>query len=139
MALTAQFLHSRPQREIASLLSIRFARCRTAAVVAGFVTPDGVDALEFAGSSHAPRLLRLVVGAGTYRAFEAIDRLIPAVCRPLEFVSTWGTADGAVASATRSIGTIPCCTARCISSKWTTEWLQPLLGPTTLPASRSAD
>jgi hypothetical protein len=83
VTVTARFLHSQPQNELASLLSDRLTRCRSAAVVAGFVTPDGVDALDLFKPSHARKLSRLVIGAGTYRAFEAIDRLIFAGVPPV--------------------------------------------------------
>jgi hypothetical protein len=53
------------------------------AVVAGFVTPDGVDALDLLKPSNAGKLSRFVIGAGTYRAFEAIDRLILAGVPPI--------------------------------------------------------
>jgi hypothetical protein len=78
VVVTAQFVHSRPQHEIASLLKARFARCHTAAVVAGLLTPDGVDALDVTKPSHAAKLSRLVIGAGTYQGFVAVDRLIAA-------------------------------------------------------------
>lgn len=76
--MTPTVLFSRPQSEVASLLRDRFARCRTASVVAGFVTPDGIDAAGFDTPAHAAKLSHLIVGAGTYRAFEAIDTLVSA-------------------------------------------------------------
>lgn len=74
MTVTATFLHSRPQREIASLVRSRFAGCRTAEIVSGFATPDGVDALR--AKSVSSKIKRLVLGAGTFKAFEALDGLI---------------------------------------------------------------
>ena len=49
-----------------------------ASVVAGFMTPDGIDAAGFDAVAHATKISELVIGAGTYRAFEAIDSLIRA-------------------------------------------------------------
>jgi len=46
MSLNTTFLHPRPQREIASLIRARLAACKTAQIVWGFATPDGVDALR---------------------------------------------------------------------------------------------
>jgi len=74
MSVTAAFLHSRPQREIASTIRNRLAGCRTAEIVSGFATPDGVDALR--AKSIASKIKRLVLGAGTFKAFEALDGLI---------------------------------------------------------------
>jgi hypothetical protein len=71
-------LFSRPQSEVASLLRDCFERCRTASVVAGFVTPDGIEAVGFAAPPHAPKMSQLIIGAGTYRAFEAVDSLLTA-------------------------------------------------------------
>jgi HKD family nuclease len=74
MSVTATFLHSRPQREIASTIRNRLAGCRTAEIVSGFATPDGVDALRAKNVSN--KIKRLVLGAGTFKAFEALDGLI---------------------------------------------------------------
>ena len=74
MTVTATFLHSRPQREIASIIRKRLAGCRTAEIVSGFATPDGVDALR--AKSVSSKIKRLVLGAGTFKAFEALDGLI---------------------------------------------------------------
>jgi hypothetical protein len=74
MSVTASFLHSRPQHEIASTIRNRLAGCRTAEIVSGFATPDGVDALR--AKSVSSKIRRLVLGAGTFKAFEALDGLI---------------------------------------------------------------
>ncbi len=76
MSLTTTFLHSRPQQEVASVIRSRLAACRTAEIVSGFATPDGVDALR--AKSVASKIKRLVLGAGTFKAFEALDDLIGA-------------------------------------------------------------
>ena len=74
MSVTATFIHSRPQREIASTIRNRLAGCRTAEIVSGFATPDGVDALR--AKSVSSKIKRLVLGADTFKAFEAPDGLI---------------------------------------------------------------
>lgn len=74
MSVTATFLHSRPQREIASIIRDRLAGCRGAEIVSGFATPDGVEALR--ARSVSSKIRRLVLGAGTFKAFEALDGLI---------------------------------------------------------------
>jgi HKD family nuclease len=72
----AGHLHSTPQKEIASILRDRIARSKSVAIVAGFLTPDGLKALALA--QHAQKLERLVIGAGTYAAFTALDTVIGA-------------------------------------------------------------
>jgi hypothetical protein len=52
------------------------ARCREARIVSGFATPDGVAALRVGAS--APKITRLVLGAGTFKAFAALEGLIAA-------------------------------------------------------------
>lgn len=76
MTLDVTFLHARPQREIASLVEARLARCREADIVSGFMTPDGVEALRL--TTTTGRVRRFVIGAGTYKAFEAVEGLITA-------------------------------------------------------------
>lgn len=85
MPISVQFLHSQPQRDVASLLTAQLTRCRSVAIIAGFVTPDGIGALTLPTPSHLGKLDRFVVGAGTYRAFEAIDQLIFAGAAPSVF------------------------------------------------------
>ena len=66
MSVTATFLHSRPQREIASTIRNRLAGCRVAEIVSGFATPDGVDVLR--AGSFSSKIRRLVLGAATFAA-----------------------------------------------------------------------
>lgn len=80
MTVKATFLHSRPQREIAKLIRTRLAGCLSARIVSGFATPDGVDALR--ATAAASKIARLVLGAGTFKAFEALDTLIAAGLPP---------------------------------------------------------
>ncbi len=82
MAVSVQVLFDRPQREIASLLCDRLAKCRSASLVAGFMTVEGIEAIA-APLRASPRMLAgLVVGAGTWRAYDALDRLVDAGVDP---------------------------------------------------------
>lgn len=74
MTVTATFVHATPHRKIATLIRDRLTRCREARIVSGFATPDGVAALQT--GAHAKKITRLVLGAGTFKAFEALDTLI---------------------------------------------------------------
>jgi hypothetical protein len=74
MTVTASFLHAVPHQKIATQIRDRLARCREARIVSGFATPDGVAALRVGPA--AKKIARLVLGAGTFKAFEALDNLI---------------------------------------------------------------
>jgi hypothetical protein len=74
MTVTSSFLHSRPQSEITSLIRARLAACSSAQIVSGFATPDGIEALR--AKAVSKKITRLVLGAGTFKAFEALDELI---------------------------------------------------------------
>lgn len=76
MSITTTFLNSRPQREVASTIRKYLANCRSAEIVAGFATPDGIEALR--AKSASSKITRLVLGAATFKAFEALDGLIGA-------------------------------------------------------------
>lgn len=76
MTVTATFLHAYPQQKMATMIHDRLSRCREAKIVSGFATPDGVAALR--AGPVASRITRLVLGAATFKAFEALDRLIAA-------------------------------------------------------------
>ena len=78
MSVSAKVLFDKPQQEIGSLLRDRLERCMSASLVAGFMTVEGVEAIAAPLRARPAILSRLVVGAGTYRAFEACDRLIDA-------------------------------------------------------------
>lgn len=78
MTLSVQVLFGCPQQEIASLLSDRLNRCVSASLVAGFMTVDGIEAIGAPIRAIPGKLTRLVVGAGTWRAFDALDGLITA-------------------------------------------------------------
>lgn len=82
MSVSAKVLFDNPQQEIASLLRDRLDRCTSASLVAGFMTVEGIKAIADPLRAHPAKLNHLVVGAGTYRAFEACDRLIDAGVNP---------------------------------------------------------
>ena len=75
MTITAQVLFGKPQQEIASLLRDRLSRCNQAWLVAGFITVEGVAAIEQPLRANPGKLAQLVVGAATWRAFDALDQL----------------------------------------------------------------
>lgn len=76
MSVAATFLHALPQIKIATMIRDRLARCRDAQIVSGFATPDGIEALR--ATASAGKISRLVLGAATFKAFEALDNLIAA-------------------------------------------------------------
>lgn len=76
MSVTVTLLHAHPQTRVDRMIRDRLARCREAQIVSGFATPDGIDALRI--SASAGRISRLVLGAATFQAFEALDTLIGA-------------------------------------------------------------
>ena len=82
MTVSAKVLFGTPQREIAPLLRDRLARCTSVSLVAGFMTVEGISAIANPLRANPKKLNHLVVGAGTYKAFEACDRLIDAGVSP---------------------------------------------------------
>lgn len=75
MTVTVQVLFDQPRRQIASLLRGHLTRCVTASLVSGFMTVEGIEAIAAPLRAHPGKLAHLVVGAGTWRAFDALDRL----------------------------------------------------------------
>jgi hypothetical protein len=71
---STRFLHAVPHQKTATLIRDCLARCREARIVSGLATPDGMAAL-LAGAS-APKIARLVLGAGTFKTSDALDGLI---------------------------------------------------------------
>ena len=78
MSLSVKVLFDRPQREVGSILRSRLDSCASAAVVVGFMTVDGIEAVAQPMHARPGKLRHLVVGAGNYKAFEACDHLIDA-------------------------------------------------------------
>ncbi len=75
MSINIQFIYDTPQREIASILTGYYRRCAIASMVAGFMTVEGIDAILPPIQSDPAKLATLVIGAGTWRAFDAFDQL----------------------------------------------------------------
>src|SRR4051812_20252515 len=78
MSVQVEVLFGRPQMEIASRLRDQIARCVSVSIVTGFATPSGIEQIEDPVLSDPAKLAALVVGAGTFRAFEALDGLLDA-------------------------------------------------------------
>lgn len=76
MSITCKTLFGYPQTEIASMLRDRLRRCSSASLVVGFATVDGLSAIEQALLSPPSKLRVLVVGNGTFRAFNMMDRML---------------------------------------------------------------
>ena len=76
MSLSVRVIFDTPQREVASLLTDLYARCMSASLIAGFMTVEGIDAIEPPILASPGKLAALLIGAGTYRAFEAFDQLL---------------------------------------------------------------
>jgi HKD family nuclease len=76
MAIKVTVLFDKPQTEIASLINVKIKKAIQFKIVVGFVTVEGIKALEDSISANPKGLKLLVVGAGTYRAFDALDELI---------------------------------------------------------------
>lgn len=82
MTVNVQVLFDRPQREIASLIRDKLAKCESAALIAGFVTVEGIKAIGAPLKRSPGKLDAFVVGAGTYKAYEVFDQLIAAGVDP---------------------------------------------------------
>jgi len=78
MSVKATVLFATPQSEIASLIADRISRSTATSIVTGFATPGGVDAIASPIEANPGCITTIVVGAATYRGFEALDKLIAA-------------------------------------------------------------
>ena len=76
MSLSVQFIYDTPQREIASILNSLYQSCVSASYVAGFMTVEGIEAIAEPIAVEPSKLATMGIGAGTWRAFEAFDRLL---------------------------------------------------------------
>lgn len=76
MLLETKFLFNKPQCKIASLIKDKIDKCETFNIVSGFITIEGIKSISEPIIHKPSKLKSLVIGAGTYRAFEAIDELI---------------------------------------------------------------
>lgn len=75
MAVTVEFLFAQPQQAIALMISCRLARCTSASIVVGFATEDGLNAIARDISYSPTKLQTFILGAGTYRGYEVLERL----------------------------------------------------------------
>jgi hypothetical protein len=82
MTLKATALFESPQSEIASAIRDKLAASVKTQIVAGFMTPEGARLLERPISANPAAVDTIVIGAGTYQAYEAFDRLVGAGVAP---------------------------------------------------------
>ena len=68
----------KPQQEIKSLVQSRLTACKSVSLVSGFATVEGIEAISPPFRAAPTKLDRIVVGAGTHRAYHAFDNLIGA-------------------------------------------------------------
>jgi hypothetical protein len=78
LGIVSTVLFSQPHKSIASLIRSRLAAASAVHIVAGFATPDGIAAIDGPLRANTSRLKTLVLGAATYPAMQALDRLIEA-------------------------------------------------------------
>ena len=76
MTVTATVLFESPQTEIASLIRTHLQRSIRTRIVAGFLTVEGIALLKAPLEASPSSLDTLIVGAGTYRGFDALDQLL---------------------------------------------------------------
>lgn len=82
MPISSEVLFDQPQREIATRLRGLLSQSTSIQIVSGFATVEGFGALFAQLKASAEKLKTLVVGAGTYRAFELFDELLAAGVPP---------------------------------------------------------
>lgn len=82
MSISVEVLFGKPQKEIASRLRDRLDQCVSVSVVSGFATAAGIEQVAGPLQAHPAKLDCLVVGAGTFRAFEALDSLLDSGIAP---------------------------------------------------------
>jgi hypothetical protein len=78
MGVDVEVLFYKPQQEIASRLRDYVKRSVSVSMVSGFATPSGIAQISEPLSASPSKLEALVVGAGTFKAFEAMDGLLDA-------------------------------------------------------------
>jgi hypothetical protein len=76
MSVTATVLFGTPQTEIASLLDQKLSASVSTSIVSGFITVEGIDRLQAAIGANPGSIAAVVVGAGTFRAYEGLDSLL---------------------------------------------------------------
>ncbi len=78
MGISVRVISGKPQHEIASLIQNRLSRSVSTSLISGFVTIGGLASIARELSARPTMLSHLVVGAGTFSAFSALDSLIAA-------------------------------------------------------------
>jgi len=78
MTVSTKVLFGLPQKEIASAIVSCMDRSIRTSIITGFVTPDGLKKISKSIVKRPSSLQNFVVGAATYPAFEALDRLVAA-------------------------------------------------------------
>jgi hypothetical protein len=78
MPVTASVLFDMPQRAIADLIEGKLASSTATQIVCGFMTVEGMATLDAPIRANPHTVKTIVVGAGTYKAYEALDGLIAA-------------------------------------------------------------
>ena len=82
MTISVQVLFGEPQHEIASLIRSRLSASQSVSIVAGFMTVEGLEAIAAPIRLSPAKIKCLVVGAATWRAFDALDNLVAAGVSP---------------------------------------------------------
>lgn len=76
MSVKTTVLFSKPQFEIASMISQRLSQSTSTSIVTGFATPGGLKALAGPIKARPASIDTIIIGAATYPGFEALDELI---------------------------------------------------------------
>ena len=76
MSINVQFIYDTPHKEIASILNGLYQTCTSASLIAGFMTVEGIETLADQIGNEPSKLATVLIGAGTWRAFDAFDRLL---------------------------------------------------------------
>src|SRR5207244_3828853 len=78
MSVTPTVLFETPQFRIASIIESKLQSSIATHIVCGFATVEGVRALKAPICANPATVQAMVVGAGTFQAFEAFDSLLAA-------------------------------------------------------------
>jgi HKD family nuclease len=76
MSITAQVLFGSPHEQLDAVLERHLAKCHSVQIISGFATVEGIRWLLPMLGSHPGKLQKLIIGAGTQRAFDALDTLL---------------------------------------------------------------
>lgn len=76
MSIASTVLFGKPQHEIASLINNKILTSSRFEFITGFATVEGVKALESSIKIKANSVKNIVIGAATYRGYEALDELV---------------------------------------------------------------